>query len=105
MRGAGASGLDRGLLARMKPEQWGSAWCVHAKASPGHTHLSSPTREEREEKWRATATSLTSLDRSSLGKNTLEEPALENTKSIEKLTKKTASNFRKQMNSHVRHLI
>ena len=48
---------------------------------------------------------LASLDQSSLGENTLEEPALENTKSIEKLTKKTASNFGKQMNSHVRHLI
>ena len=59
----------------------------------------------REENWRVTATSLTSLDQSSLGGNTLEELALVNTKSIEKLTKKTASNFGKQMNSRVRHLI
>ena len=88
MRGAGASGLDRGLLARMKPKQRGSAWCVHAKASPGRTHLPSPLREEREEKWRATATSLTSLDQSSSEENTLEEPVLMNTESIEKLTKK-----------------
>ena len=105
MRGAGARGLDRGLLPRMKPKYQGSVRCVRAKASPGRTNLPSPTRKAREKKWRATATSLMPSRQKQLRRREqLEEPASKNTKFIERLLK-TASNFGKQMNSRVRHLI